>query len=66
MYVQGVSTRKVEAITEQLCGVNITSYAVSQAARQLDVELEKWRERPRDEYPILFLDSYYQQEATGW
>jgi transposase-like protein len=61
MYVQGVSTRKVKAITEQLCGVNITSSAVSQAARQLDAELEKWRERPLGEYPFLFLDAYYEQ-----
>src|SRR5512135_747764 len=52
MYVQGTSTRKVKAITEQLCGVNITSSAVSQAARQLDTELEKWRERPLGEYPF--------------
>jgi transposase-like protein len=61
MYVQGVSTRKVKAITEQLCGVNITSSAVSQAASQLDAELEKWRERPLGEYPFLFLDAYYEQ-----
>jgi transposase-like protein len=61
MYVQGVSTRKVNAITEQLCGVSITSSAVSQAARQLDVELEKWRERPLGEHPFLFLDAYYEQ-----
>ncbi len=61
MYVQGVSTRKVKAITEQLCGVNITSSAVSQAAMQLDVELKKWRERSLDEYPFLFLDAYYEQ-----
>ena len=43
MHVQGVSTRKVKAITEQLCGVNISSSAVSQAAMQLDAELAKWR-----------------------
>jgi len=61
MYVQGVSTRKVKAITEQLCGVNISSSAVSQAASQLDGELEKWRERPLGEYPFLFLDAYYEQ-----
>jgi putative transposase len=61
MYVQGVSTRKVKAITEQLCGVNITSSAVSQAAMQLDAELAKWRERPLGEYPFLFLDAYYEQ-----
>ena len=61
MYVQGVSTRKVKAITEQLCGVSITSSAVSQAAIQLDSELAKWRERPLGEYPFLFLDAYYEQ-----
>ena len=61
MYVQGVSTRKVQAITEQLCGVNISSSLVSQAAAQLDEELAKWRERPLGEYPYLFLDAYYEQ-----
>ena len=59
--VQGVSTRKVKAITEELCGVSITSSAVSQAASQLDSELAKWRERPLGEYPFLFLDAYYEQ-----
>jgi putative transposase len=61
MYVQGVSTRKVKAITEQLCGVNVSSSVVSQAAVQLDAELEKWRERLLGEYPFLFLDAYYEQ-----
>ena len=61
MYVQGVSTRKVKAITEQLCGVSVSSSTVSQAASQLDSELEKWRERSLGEYPFLFLDAYYEQ-----
>ena len=61
MYVQGVSTRKVKAITEQLCGVSISSSTVSQAAAQMDEELAKWRERPLGEYPFLFLDAYYEQ-----
>src|SRR5512141_1523216 len=61
MYVQGVSTRKVKAITEQLCGLEINSSAVSQAASQLDSELTKWRERPLGEYLFLFLDAYYEQ-----
>jgi putative transposase len=61
MYVQGVSTRKVKAITEQLCGVNVSSAMVSQAAAQMDAELEQWRERPLGEYPYLFLDAYYEQ-----
>lgn len=61
MYVQGVSTRKVKAITEQLCGVNVSSAQVSRAAAQMDDELEKWRERPLGDYPYLFLDAYYEQ-----
>ena len=61
MYVQGVSTRKVKAITEQLCGVNVSSSMVSQAATQMDEELAKWRERPLGEYRFLFLDAYYEQ-----
>ena len=61
MYVQGVSTRKVKAITEQLCGVEVSSSQVSHATAQLDGELEKWRNRPLGEYPFLFLDAYYEQ-----
>jgi putative transposase len=61
MYVQGVSTRKVKAITEQLCGVSVSSMQVSNAASLLDSELEKWRERPLGEYPYLYLDAYYEQ-----
>jgi putative transposase len=61
MYLQGVSTRKVKAITEQLCGVSITSSAVRQATSQLDTERAKGRERPLDESPFLFLDAYYEQ-----
>ena len=59
--VQGVSTRKVKAITEKLCGVSVSSTQVSNAAALLDSELEKWRERPLGEYPYLYLDAYYEQ-----
>src|SRR5271157_3275268 len=61
MYVQGVSTRKVKAITEQLCGSSVSSTQVSNAAALLDTELEKWRNRPLGECPYLFLDAYYEQ-----
>jgi putative transposase len=62
MYVQGVSTRKVKAITEQLCGTSVSStQQVSNAAALLDTELEKWRNRPLGECPYLFLDAYYEQ-----
>jgi putative transposase len=61
MYVQGVSTRKVKAVTEKLCGVALSSAQVSHAAALLDTELEKWRNRPLGEYPYLFVDAYYEQ-----
>lgn len=61
MYVQGVSTRKVKAITEQLCGVEVSSAQVSRAAAEMDSELEKWRNRSLGEYPYLFVDAYYEQ-----
>lgn len=52
MYVQGVSTRKVKAITEQLCGVEVSSTQVSRAAAQLDEVLQEWRERPWEKSAI--------------
>jgi putative transposase len=61
MYVQGVSTRKVKAVTEKLCGVSMSSTQVSHAAALLDAELEKWRNRPLGEYVYLYLDAHYEQ-----
>ena len=61
MYVQGVSTRKVAAITEQLCGTAVTSTQVSRAAAQLDEVLSAWRERPLGEFPYVFLDARYEK-----
>src|SRR5262249_41883225 len=60
MYVQGASTRKVAAITEQLCGLEVTSAQVSRAAQALDEELEKWRDCPLGETPYLILDARYE------
>lgn len=61
MYVQGVSTRKVAAITEQLCGTAISSSQVSRAAALLDETLEAWRNRPLSEMVYLFLDARYEK-----
>ena len=49
MYVQGVSTRKVKAITEQLCGFEVTSSQVSRATAALDEHFKQWRQRPLGE-----------------
>jgi transposase-like protein len=61
MYVQGVSTRKVKAITEQLCGTEISSSHVSRATAQLDEVLEAWRTRSLGEYVYLYLDARYEK-----
>lgn len=65
MYVQGVSTRKVAAITEQLCGLDVTTAQVSRAAQALDEELQKWRDRPLGETPYLILDARYEKARHG-
>ena len=61
MYVQGVSTRKVKAITEQLCGTEISAMQVSRATAQLDQVLQEWRERLLGEIVYLFLDARYEK-----
>jgi putative transposase len=61
MYVQGVSTRKVAKITEELCGLNVTSTQVSRAATLLDEELNAWRNRPLGAVEYLILDARYEK-----
>ncbi len=61
MYVQGVATRKVKAITEELCGFEVSSSDVSRAAKMLDEELELWRKRPLGAFEYLVLDARYEK-----
>ena len=61
MYVQGVSTRKVAAITEQLCGFEVSSPQVSRTAAELDAVLEAWRTRSLGTYPYVYLDARYEK-----
>ncbi len=53
--------RKVAAITEQLCGVELSSTQVSRAAAQRDGMLEAWRNRPLGVVPYLYLDARYEK-----
>jgi putative transposase len=62
MYVQGVSTRKVKAITEELCGHEFSSSTISRIVGQLDAEWEKFaRRRLEEPYPYLVLDARYEK-----
>lgn len=65
MYVQGVSTRKVSKIVEELCGHSVSSTQVSQCAAKLDLELSQWRERPLGAFPYLILDARYEKVRHG-
>jgi transposase-like protein len=65
MYVQGVSTRKVSAITEELCGFEISSSQVSRMAKELDVALTAWRARPLGLCQYIYLDARYEKVRHG-
>jgi putative transposase len=62
MYLQGVSTRKVKSITEELCGHEFSSSTISRVVQQLDEELQKFaRRRLEEPYPYLILDARYEK-----
>jgi putative transposase len=62
MYVQGVSTRKVKAITEQLCGHEFSASAVSSIVKRLDEQLSHFANRRlEDAFPYLILDARYEK-----
>lgn len=65
MYVEGVSTRKVARITEQLCGFEVSSTEVSRCTALLDEELAAWRERDLGVYPYVYLDARYEKVRHG-
>jgi len=62
-YLQGVSTRKVRQIVEQLCGETVSASTVSRATKQLDTQLAAWRTRKLDAvaYPHLVIDAHYER-----
>jgi hypothetical protein len=63
MYVEGVSTRKVKEVTEELCGTSFSKSLVSSLAGSLDLELQAWRMRRLEAkaYPYLFVDARYEK-----
>jgi putative transposase len=62
MYVQGVSTRKVKAITEELCGHSVSVSAISAINVRLDEGLAQFAGRRLDDTcPYLILDAWYER-----
>src|ERR1700753_3468358 len=62
MYVQGVSTRKVKAITEELCGHSFSASTISAIKKRLDESLEAFVRRGLDEpFAYLIIDAKYEK-----
>ncbi len=61
MYFDGVSTRKVSHIMEELCGYSVSKSQVSELAATLDGTLKMWRERRLGKYPYLMFDARYEK-----
>ena len=66
MYLEGVSTRKMRAVTEALCGLEVSKSQVSALTARLDEEIAQWRERPLEKtYPYLVVDARYEKVRRG-
>lgn len=66
MYVQGVSTRKVKAVTEALCGHSFSASSISAINKSLDEGLRAFSERRlEDAYPYLIVDARYERVREG-
>ncbi len=63
MYFQGVSTRPVQQVLDQMCGSDVSAMTVSRVAAELDEKLAAFRERRLDphEYPYLMIDARYEK-----
>ena len=67
MYLEGVSTRKVKEVTEELCGISFSKSLVSSLSSSLDAELAAWRNRrlEAEAYPYLFVDARYEKARVN-
>lgn len=65
MYVQGVATRRVNEITEALCGLEISSTQVSRISQGLDEKLNAFRQRELGSFPFVILDARYEKVRHG-
>ncbi|HHX92349.1 MAG TPA: IS256 family transposase [Clostridiales bacterium] len=60
MVVQGVSTRKVSNVMEELCDTSFSRSSVSVACKRLDDGVQAFKERPLlDHYPFVTVDAKY-------
>lgn len=60
-YIQGVSTRRMKQIAEELCGKEISSSQVSRCSKLLDEEINKFKNRPLGHIEYIYLDAQYEK-----
>ncbi len=67
MVVNGVSTRKIRRVTEELCGTEFSKSTVSELAKGLDAAVQQWRTRSLAEtrYPFLIVDALVLKIRSG-
>lgn len=56
MVINGVSTRKVSRITEELCGAEFSKSTISELCKTLDPKIAEWRNRPLGCFPFILVD----------
>ena len=60
MVINGVSTRKVKEVTEELCGESFSKSTVSNLCKNLDPIVHEFKTRPlKDHYPFILVDAMY-------
>ncbi len=60
MVINGVSTRKIESITEELCGKKFSRSTISTLCKNLDPMVNAFRTRPLEShYPFVMVDAIY-------
>lgn len=60
MVVQGISTRSVKKVTEELCGETFSKSTVSEICKELDISVKQFKGRLLSEhYPFIIADAIY-------
>lgn len=66
MYLAGVSTRRIEDVSEILWGAVVSAGTVSNLNEKAYASVEEWRSRPLSgEYPYVFIDGIYLKRSWG-
>ena len=66
MYLAGVSTRRVDDISQLLWGERMPSQTLSDKLKRVYDQIDRWRNRPLDsEYPYVFMDGVWHKRSWG-